>query len=131
MYFALYTLKIKETISLQQLSKTVYLDSNLISRPYKLNLMVVFVRIKYEIPKLKQSQIANQLGYSSSTLQRHRNDINMASPYRIQPNNTNKGTKKASNTNFDNNSHPDSDVRRPRLTSKDFRTTQTKKTKIF
>ena len=44
---------------------------------------------------MKQSEIANQLSMSSFTLQRYRNDINMLSPYRINPNNTNKRTKKA------------------------------------
>ena len=39
--------------------------------------MADFMRIKYRTPKLKQSEIANQLGYSSSTLQRYRNDINI------------------------------------------------------
>ena len=78
--------------------------------------MADFMRLKYENPKLKQSQIANQLGYSTSTLQRYRNDINMLSPYRIQPNNTNKRTKKASKTNLDNNSHRDHDLKRPRMT---------------
>ena len=43
---------------------------------------------------MKQSEIANQLGISSSTLQRYRNDIIMLSPYRNNPNNTNKRTKK-------------------------------------
>ena len=38
----------------------------------------------------------------------------MLSPHRINPNNTNKRTKKTSNTTFDHNSHPDSDVKRPR-----------------
>ena len=32
------------------------------------------MRMKYENPKLKQSEIANQLSYSSSTLQRYRNE---------------------------------------------------------
>ena len=32
--------------------------------------MADFMRMKYENPKLKQSEIANQLGYSTSTLQR-------------------------------------------------------------
>ena len=35
----------------------------------------------------------------------------MHSPSRINPNNTNKRTKKASNTNFDNNSHRDPDLK--------------------
>ena len=46
----------------------------------------------------------------------------MLSPHRIDPNNTNKQTKKTSNTNVDNNSHPDSDVKRRRLTSNDLKT---------
>ena len=63
--------------SLQQIQKTSNLDANLISRQYKLNLMADFMRVKYENPRLKQSEIANQLGMSSSTVQRYRNDINM------------------------------------------------------
>ena len=78
------------TSSLQQIQKTSNLDANLISRQYKLNLMADFMKVKYENPKLKQSEIANQLGLSSSTIQRYKNDINMLSPYRINPNNTNK-----------------------------------------
>ena len=78
------------TFSLQQISKTSNLDSTLLSRHYKQKLMADFMRIKYENPKLKQSQIANQPGYSTSTLQRYRNDINMLSPYRINPSNANK-----------------------------------------
>ena len=34
---------------------------------------------------MKQFEKADQLGYSSSTLQRYRNDTNMLSPYGIQP----------------------------------------------
>ena len=45
----------------------------------------------------------------------------MLSPYRINPNNTSKRTKKTSNTNFDNDLHPDSDVKRTRLTSNDLK----------
>ena len=54
--------------------------------------MADFMRLKYENPKMKQSQIANQLSLSSSTIQRYRNDINMLSPYRINPNNYHKLT---------------------------------------
>ena len=92
-----------KSFSLQQIQKTSNLDANLISRQCKLNLMADFMRLKYENPKLKQPEIANQLSSSSSTLQRYRNDINMLSPYRIQSINTNKRTKKTLNTNFDNN----------------------------
>ena len=70
------------------------------------------MRVNYENPKLKQSEIVNQVGCSTSTLQRYRNDIIMLSPYRIQTNNTNKRRKKVKNTNFDNNSHLDYDLER-------------------
>ena len=79
--------------------------------------------VKYENPKLKQSEIANQLGLSSSTLQRYRNDINMLSPYRIHPNNTNKRTKKVKKNNFDN-SHRYNDLERPQMTSRQPQTNQ-------
>ena len=71
------------SFSLQQIQKTSNLDANLKSRQYQLNLMADFMRTKYENPKMGQSEIANQLGLSSSTLQRYRNDINMLSSYRI------------------------------------------------
>ena len=66
--------------SLQQIQKTSYLDANLKSSQYKLNLMADFMRLKYENPRMKQSEIANQIGLSTSTLQRYRNDIKMLSP---------------------------------------------------
>ena len=110
------------SFSLQQIQKTSNLDANLISRQYKLNLMADFMRLKYENPRMKQSEIANQLGKSSSTLQRYRNDINMLSPYRIQPNNTNKRTKKAKTTTFGNNLHHEPDIKRPQMTSNDLKT---------
>ena len=103
--------------SLQQIQKTNNLDANLISRQYKLNLMADFMKIKYENPKMKQTEIANQLGMSSSTLQRYRNDINMLSPYRINPNNTKKRSKK---TKIDDIG----DLKRPQMASNDLETSQ-------
>ena len=85
--------------------------------------MADFMRVKYENPKTKQSQKANQIGLSTSTLQRYRNDINMLLPYRINPNNTKKRSKKAKNTDFDNNSDHEVDVKRPQTTSNDLKTT--------
>ena len=52
--------------------------------------MADFMLVGNENPKIKESEIANQLGYSTSTLQRYRNDIKMLAPYRNHPNNTNK-----------------------------------------
>ena len=102
--------------SLQQIQKTSNLDANLISRQYKLNLMADFMKVKYENPRMRQSEIANQLGMSSSTLQRYRNDINMLSPYRISPNNTKKRSKKAKIDDI-------GDLKRPPMTSNDSKTT--------
>ena len=109
----------------QQIQETSDLDANLISRQYKLNLMADFKRTKNENSKFKQSERANQLGYSSSTLQRNRNDINTLWPYRIQSNNNNKRTKKASITNYNNDSHREPDVEWPQMTSNGLKTTQT------
>ena len=66
--------------------------------------------IKYQNPKMKQSEIANNLNMSSSTLQRYRNDVNMLSPYRINPNNVKKRTKKPKIDDI-------SDLKRPQMTS--------------
>ena len=77
------------TFSLEQLSKTGSLDSNSITRPYKLDLMARFMEIKSAKTRLKQDQIAKELGCSGSTLQRYRNDRNMFSPQKIRPTNTN------------------------------------------
>ena len=114
------------TFSLQQIQKTSNLDANLISKQYKLNLMADFMKLKYENPKLKQSEIANQLGLSSSTVQRNRNDIDMLSPYRNNPNNINKRTKKVETNNSDNNSHNEGDFKRPQMASKDLNRHQIK-----
>ena len=114
------------SFSLQQIQKTINLDANLVSRQYKLNLMADFMRVKHENPKMKQSEIANQIGLSTSTLQRYRNDINLFSPYRTNPNNTEKQPKKVKNTDFDDESHHESDVKRPQMTSKDLNRHQMK-----
>ena len=79
------------------------------------------MQIIFENPKLKHFEMANQLGYSSSILQRYRNDKNMLSPDRIQPKITHKQTKKGSNTNFDSNSHREIYLKWPQMTSKDFK----------
>ena len=82
--------------------------------------MAKFIQIKYENPKMKQSQTAIQLSCSSCTLQRYRNDINMLSSYIIYPNITNERSKKVLNTNFDKTSSPKQDLERPQMTSNDL-----------
>ena len=39
------------------------------------------MQIKFENLKMKQSEIADEISYSSSTLRRYRNDIKMLSLY--------------------------------------------------
>ena len=108
------------TLSLAEINKTANMDPNLLTRHYKLKLMNDFMNIKYQNPKMKQSEIANNLNMSS-TLQRYRNDINMLSPCRINPNNNKKRPKKAK---IDDNS----DLKRPQMTSND--SIKNKKTKL-
>ena len=79
-----------------------------------------FMNIKYQNPKMTQSEVSSQLNMSSSTIKRYRNDINMLSPYRINPNNTKKRSKKAK---IDDNS----DLKRPQLTSNDRKITSNDK----
>ena len=78
------------TFSLEQISKTGSVDSTLILRQYKIDLVARFMEIKSVHPKLRQDQIAKELGCSSSILQLYRNDIKMLSPYGIPPNSNKK-----------------------------------------
>ena len=104
------------TPSLNEINKTANMDPNLLTRHYKLKLMNDFMHLKYQNPQMKQSDIANHLNMSSSTLQRYRNDINMLSPYRINPNNVKKRSKKPKIDDI-------GDLKRPQMTSNDLKTT--------
>ena len=111
------------TPSLNEINKNSTMDPNMLTKYYKLKLMNDFMNIKNQNPKMTQSEISSQLNMSSSTIQRYRNDINMLSPYRINPNNVKKQQKK---TKIDNNG----DLKKPQLTSNDLKTTSNdKKTK--
>ena len=101
--------------SLNEINKTANMDPNLLTRHYKLNLMNDFMYIKYQNPKMKQSEIASHLNTSCSTIQRYRNDINTLSPYRINPNNVKKRSKKAKIDDI-------GDLKRPQMTSNDPKT---------
>ena len=48
----------------------------------------------------------------------------MLSPYRINPKNNHKRTKNVKNTDFDNNSHHEVDVKRHQMTSNDLKRPQ-------
>ena len=71
-------------------------------------------------PKFSQDQTAKQLGCSSSTLQRYRQDTNMLSPYRISSNSY-KGRQTIPNTNLDNDSYRERHIKRPQMTSKNLK----------
>ena len=113
----------KNTPSLNELNKNSTMNPNMLTKYYKLKLMNDFMNIKYQNPKMTQSEISSQLNMSPSTIQRYRNDINMLLPYRINPNNVKKRSKKAK---IDDNG----DLKRPQMTSNDLKTSSNdKKTK--
>ena len=104
------------TPSLNEINKNSNMNPNMLTKYYKLKLMNDFMNIKFQNPKMTQSEISSQLNMSSSTIQRFRNDINMISPYRINPNNVKKLSKKVK---IDDTG----DLKRPNLTSNDLKTT--------
>ena len=96
------------------------MDPNMLTKYYKLKLMNDFMNIKYQNPKMTQSEISSQLNMSSSTIKRYRNDKNMLSPHRISPNIVKKRSKKAK---IDNND----ELKRPQMTSNDLKITSSDK----
>ena len=90
------------------------MHANMLTKYYKLKLMNDFMKIKYQNPKMTQSEISSQINMSSSTIKRYRNDLNMLSPYRISPNNVEKRSKKVK---IDNNDEP----KRPQMTPNDLK----------
>ena len=112
------------TPSLNEINKNSAMDPNMLTKYYKLKLMNDFMNIKYQNPKMTQSEISSHLNMSSSTIKRYRNDINMLSPYRNNPNNAKKRQKKAKNND-------NGELKRPQLTSNDLKiTSNDKKNKI-
>ena len=81
------------TFYLQQKSQIGNLDSSSILRRYKLDLMSRFMGKKSTNPRSRQDEIAKDIGCSSSSLQRYRQDIKMPSTYMIPPN-THKKNKR-------------------------------------
>ena len=56
---------------LEQLSETGNLESKLILRQNKLDLMAMFTQVNSLNLKIRQDRIANELGCTSSTLKRY------------------------------------------------------------
>ena len=67
--------------TIDQLTKSESIDPNSIYRLYKLKMMLDFMEIRSNNPRMTQKKICNQLGTSDSTIKRYRNDIDMDSPY--------------------------------------------------
>ena len=101
--------------SLNEINKNSAMDPNMLTKYFKLKIMNDFMNIKYQNPKMTQSEISSQLNMSSSTIKRYRSDINMLSPYRINSNNVKKHTKKPK---IDDNG----DLKRPQMNSNDAKT---------
>ena len=110
------------TPSLNEINKTSNMDPNLITRFYQLKLMNDFMNVKYQNPKLKQSEIASQIKVTTSSIQRQRNDINMNSPYRINQNNVKKRQKKFKFDENVNHKRGSVDLNKPQMTSNDKKT---------
>ena len=110
------------TPSLNEINKTANMDPNSITRFYQLKLMNDFMNVKYQNPKMKQSEIATQLKISTSSIQRQRNEINMNSPYRINPNNIKKRSKKVKIDENNDIKRGSVDIIRPQMTLNDKKT---------
>ena len=62
--------------------KSEIFNSNSILRIFEPNMMLTFMEIKSNEPKLTQKQICNQLGNSDITIKRFREDIQLDSLYK-------------------------------------------------
>ena len=57
------------TPSLKEINKNSAMNPNMLTNYYKLKLMNDFLHIKYQNPKMTQSEISSQLNMSPSTIQ--------------------------------------------------------------
>ena len=80
--------------------------------------MTKFLEIKSLNPSFREDQIAKELGCSSGTLQRYRQDINMLSAHTVPPN-SHKRRQTILNTYFGDSSNREHDLKKPQMTSKD------------
>ena len=80
--------------SIDMAAKSEKLKSNSILLLDKQNIILSFMEIETNVPKLTQKEFCNQLGFSESTIKRFRVDINLDTPY-----NRKKNKKKSSKSN--------------------------------
>ena len=67
--------------TIDHLTKSQTIDPNSINRLYKIYMMLNFMEIRSNNPRMTQNQICRQLGTSDSTIKRYRDDIQMDRPY--------------------------------------------------
>ena len=103
--------------------KSENLNSNSILRLYKQNMMLKFMEIKSNGPKLTQRQICNQLSYSDSTIKRYRDGFSMDSPY--------KRNKYRKENNQPNSTVTQSQIHTTNETAKNIKNTKNKKKKVL
>ena len=63
-------------------------------------MMLKFMEIKSQNPKLKQSEIAKEFRCSSSTLQQYRSDLRILPQYRTPPGTANKRRQRFQTVNM-------------------------------
>ena len=122
-FFPFLNNQIINSSSLEQKSKTSNFGSGLVLCQKALDLFAEFMEMKSLNPKSKPDQQAIELGCSTSTLQPYTNDINMLLPCKIASNGHNR-TQNISNTNLNDNSLCDRELKRPQMTSKNFKRPQ-------
>ena len=93
----------------------------MITRQNKVDIQARFMEVNSVNPRVKEDQTAKELGCSSSTLQRYRQDINMLSIYRLSSN-TDKRKRKIS--------IQEHDLERPQMTSNDLKRPQLTSEKV-
>ncbi len=67
---------------LEKMVKSNNEDPSTLKKVFQMNTMVQFATLKSENPNLPQTQLANKMGISKSTLYRTQLDLNMPSFYR-------------------------------------------------
>ena len=87
-----------KTFSSKQIAKIGVLNADWIMRQYKLDKKANFLEIKSINPKLKQSEIAEELAISTSNFKRYRREINMHSHSRFLKT-SNTSTRKQTTSN--------------------------------
>ena len=105
------------------------LNADLITRQYKLDKVARFMEMKSNDPKLRQSEIA-KVKFSSSSTQRVRRELNMQSPYRLQPSLKTNYTRKQNTPNLYVVILTSNDLKRPQMTSNDLKPTSNEAVKI-